>query len=128
MNRWLGLSVVSLVILTDQLVKQFFWWYKPSGLSINKGLSFSLFDGWSWSTIVLSVLILIILRWPRSLSLGLALMIGGGASNLIDRIVRGGVTDYLNLHLTITNLADLSVVVGAGILIGESLTKNDNHK
>jgi signal peptidase II len=59
-------------------------------------------------------------------SLGVAggsLVIGGGFSNLIDRIANGGlVSDFMNLGVGslrtgIFNVADLAIVVGVGILL-----------
>jgi signal peptidase II len=53
---------------------------------------------------------------------GLALVMAGGMSNCIDRIVRGGlVTDFITLrfgplHTGIFNVADLVVMVGVGLL------------
>ncbi len=54
---------------------------------------------------------------------GLALMFGGGASNLYDRFRKGYVTDYLGLPVAkklVFNLSDLCIFAGAVIsLIGE---------
>jgi signal peptidase II len=65
------------------------------------------------------------------LGLGAAgLMIGGGLSNLIDRIAFGGfVTDFLNVGLGplrtgIFNLADMAVLIGAAVLV---LTSRDRE-
>ena len=50
--------------------------------------------------------------------LGLALVFGGAVANLIDRIVDGVVTDYLHTGWWPTfNLADITIVTGAGLLI-----------
>jgi signal peptidase II len=51
-----------------------------------------------------------------------SLIMGGGGSNLIDRIVfRGGVTDFLNvgigpLRTGIFNVADIAIMAGVGML------------
>ena len=51
--------------------------------------------------------------------IGLAFMLGGGASNIFDRIARKGVTDYLYFKTErptpIFNLADIFVLVGVVI-------------
>ena len=51
---------------------------------------------------------------------GLALLIGGGLSNLIDRLTQGSVTDYLNIRTKLPvlkklyfNLADVMIVLGS---------------
>ncbi len=64
----------------------------------------------------------------RLQKLGLALSIGGAASNLYDRFVRGYVVDYLNVRLArlkkvIFNIGDVCILLGAVIfLIGEMVS------
>lgn len=54
---------------------------------------------------------------------GFALIVGGGASNLADRIRHDGlVTDFMNLGLGrlrtgIFNVADMAILAGAGLLL-----------
>jgi signal peptidase II len=54
----------------------------------------------------------------------------GGASNLIDRVFREGhVVDYLILnlgpvHTGVFNIADIAIMVGAGVLLVEELRKS----
>ncbi len=60
------------------------------------------------------------LQWEASV--GLALILGGALSNLVDRIRFGRVIDFLDLHFRgyhwpAFNLADSAIVVGAGFLI-----------
>jgi signal peptidase II len=52
------------------------------------------------------------------LRFGLALMLGGALGNLIDRAIRGAVTDFLDLyagsiHWPAFNVADAAITVGA---------------
>ena len=61
---------------------------------------------------------------PWETSVGLALILGGALSNLLDRIRMGLVVDFLDFHLgsyhwPAFNLADSAIVVGAGFLILE---------
>jgi len=59
--------------------------------------------------------------------LGASLVIGGGFSNLIDRLLNNGaVVDFVNvgvgnLRTGIFNLADVAITFGAGILLAWSL-------
>jgi len=59
-------------------------------------------------------------RLSRLAFLGLALVLAGGASNLIDRITRQGcVTDFIflrvgPLHTGVFNVADMLIMVGIG--------------
>ncbi len=52
----------------------------------------------------------------------LALVLGGAAGNLIDRALRGSVTDFIDpTHYPAFNLADSAIVVGVGALVVLSL-------
>ena len=54
----------------------------------------------------------------RATTAGCGLILGGAAGNLIDRIMAGGVTDYVDLRVwPIFNAADVAIVVGVGLLL-----------
>jgi signal peptidase II len=58
----------------------------------------------------------------------LTLLVGGGIGNLIDRLYRGRVVDFMNLGVGslrtgVFNVADMAIVVGAVILIYQSFQK-----
>jgi len=53
---------------------------------------------------------------------GVALILGGAAGNVVDRVWRHSVVDFLdfhvgNYHWPAFNLADSAIVVGAGLVI-----------
>lgn len=52
----------------------------------------------------------------------IVMIISGGISNLIDRIFRGYVVDYIDINQIINypifNLADISIVIGGILLVG----------
>jgi signal peptidase II len=55
---------------------------------------------------------------PFTESVGVALILGGGLGNLIDRLAHGRVVDFLQLragplHTGVFNLGDLTIVAGA---------------
>jgi signal peptidase II len=57
---------------------------------------------------------------------GLALILGGAAGNLLDRLVRGHVVDFLDFyvgsyHWPAFNLADSAICVGAAALLWDLL-------
>lgn len=56
------------------------------------------------------------------IKISIIMIISGGTSNLIDRIVRGYVVDYIDINqifnYPIFNIADISVVGGVILLIG----------
>jgi signal peptidase II len=58
---------------------------------------------------------------------GLALIIGGAAGNLLDRVLVGSVVDFVdvywrNWHFWAFNVADAAITVGVGIMILDMLT------
>ena len=63
-------------------------------------------------------------RWPKTALLGVALFVAGGLSNLVDRITYGSVIDFMNvgvgsLRTGVFNVADVAIMVGAGVLLLE---------
>ena len=57
--------------------------------------------------------------------LGICFIIGGGIGNMYDRIIHGSVTDFLYIdfvlfHTGIFNLADVSLMIGIGIILYET--------
>jgi signal peptidase II len=76
-------------------------------------------------TSIVSIIIAYFLLKSKSkiLNVSLSFILGGAIGNLIDRIFRGSVTDFLDFHLGplkfwkyIFNVADIFVVVGTIIL------------
>ena len=60
--------------------------------------------------------------------LGLALMVGAAASNLYDRIKKGGVNDYFvikGIPKIIFNLSDIVIILGAVISVIGEIVGND---
>jgi signal peptidase II len=72
---------------------------------------------------LVALVILAIRRRSNALArLGLTLFVAGGASNWIDRLVRGSVVDFLNIGIGpvrtgIFNVADVAIMLGAGIFV-----------
>ena len=70
---------------------------------------------------------------PPLFSAGLAFVIGGGIGNIYDRVLYGSVTDFLHIDLVwfrtgIFNMADVSVMVGTGLIIWHTFArKRDPH-
>jgi len=105
-------------------------------LAWNRGISFGMFgDSGEHGDTVLIVLTLAIaiglavwlMRAETRLSaVSLGLIIGGAIGNLIDRFRFGAVTDFLDLHVLgyhwpAFNVADSAIVIGAVVLMWESL-------
>jgi len=103
--------------------------------SQNRGVAFGIFNdsAFQWRTALLVAAALIavvvvswILRRPDGLSRrafwGLALVLGGAAGNVYDRVVSGQVTDFLLLYAgdfqwPAFNIADSAIVVGSALLL-----------
>jgi signal peptidase II len=63
--------------------------------------------------------------------IGLALIIGGAAGNLIDRVLFGSVVDFVDVywrtyHFWAFNVADSAITVGVGIMILDMLGVGTN--
>jgi len=105
----------------------------------NRGAAFGIFNDspapWKIGMLVaFSLLALVIvsrLLWKNSHSIsstgvGLSLILGGAIGNLWDRLAAGHVTDFLLFYIghyewPAFNVADSSIVVGAGLLVLEIL-------
>jgi len=103
--------------------------------SQNRGVAFGLFNNSTseWRTTILvaasvaavglvSVMLWNTHRLDRLAVSGLALILGGAAGNVFDRIVWGQVTDFLdfyigNYHWYTFNLGDSAIVIGSGLLL-----------
>jgi signal peptidase II len=104
----------------------------------NRGISFGLLQGIGpivgWlSLFVLIGLLYYLTKLPRRAwvaRLGLALVIGGAAGNLIDRIVAGQVLDFLETPFRqgVFNAADLFINVGMALFIIATLLAARHHE
>ena len=98
--------------------------------AFNEGAAFSMLHGRFYLLTFLSLGALIFLIWwvytspakSRWLWASFGIIIGGALGNLIDRIVRGGVVDFIDAywrkyHWPTFNVADSCICVGLGIII-----------
>jgi signal peptidase II len=146
---WMMLAVV--IVIVDQVTKWAIVEWVPlydkvpvnSFINIthqkNSGAAFSfLADAGGWQrwffTALASVVSAVIAVWLwrirndgyAILSAGLALVLGGAIGNLIDRIMLGHVTDFIqvwfgNWAFPSFNVADAGISVGAALLIIDAL-------
>jgi signal peptidase II len=104
---------------------------------LNTGAAFSLFDSFSPIAVrnslvafsILAIIIVLAMLWRagRELSLtgiALALILGGAAGNLYDRLRFSHVVDFLEVHIVRYhwpdfNIADSCIVIGACLLLIE---------
>lgn len=103
----------------------------------NPGVAFGLLaDSESpWMTsllIAFSTAVMVFLVWllvtghagARLGQAGMALILGGAAGNVTDRLLRRSVTDFIDIHLRshhwyTFNVADSAIVIGAGMVLLE---------
>lgn len=147
-SRWLGPLLFAVILIVDLVTKE---WALATfdGLGRvrvtsffnfvlvwNPGISFGMFqsdgDLGRWLLIGLALVIATILvfwlrreqrLWPR---LAIWLILAGALGNVIDRIRFGAVVDFLDFHAfgyhwPAFNVADSAIVVGAVILVADSL-------
>lgn len=117
-----------LLLLIDQALKLL---TLSSGLAlINKGIAFGLFSSFNILNFLIFTCIFLFflaLRSPkiRKGEVGifpLKLILVGGLSNLLDRVIHGGVVDYIFFPIIPSfNLADLAITLGFLILVKKIL-------
>lgn len=130
------MTLITLFIFIDQITKIFATKLVESKVVIkgllnltyveNRGAIFGLMQGSNYIMAVLSAIICIVLeiylarllKDGQTPSIGFYMVIAGGIGNIIDRIFRGYVIDFIDTPFIATfNVADMLVVIGACIII-----------
>jgi signal peptidase II len=129
--------VCAVVVALDQLTKHTLGtWLRPNqvrhvipGLELvyerNTGVAFSFLTGtgalvYAVTALALIALVALLLMRPtrRLLWLPIGMFAGGAAGNLIDRVSRGAVIDFIQLpHWPAFNIADSCITLGVIILV-----------
>jgi signal peptidase II len=146
-NRWMAVVIAGIVAadwLTKALVQRRFpslgdrWTVIEGWLtfthSINHGISWGMMSGdhGAWRMPLLIVLTLVgigatvsIVRQSRDrwIHVAGALVLGGALGNLGDRLLDGGVTDFIYVHFFpyIFNVADIFISIGGVLLVARML-------
>ena len=129
------------ILLADRIVKLVTCNLLEPGISVpvvgrllqltyvqNTGAAFSVLSQYTWVLIVINSLLLIVcigvflFKVRKAVTaILLAMIIGGGLGNLIDRLYYGYVIDMFDLrHFAVFNVADIFVCAGC-LLLGISL-------
>jgi lipoprotein signal peptidase len=113
------------ILLLDQVSKWIAATFVP--VILNDGISFGLFSG----QIVILGLILVYIAffefscryWHHNYPIASGLILGGAMSNLVDRLVLGGVRDFLQVPFlgVHNNLADWGIVLGLAWIVGQEM-------
>jgi signal peptidase II len=133
----ISLIIAAAVIAADQLIKLMIVdkialydtkTFIPKVLSLthirNSGAAWSIMEGKTWFLIGVPLIVVAFAVWymyknrnnSKFALISIALVLGGGIGNLIDRIRLKEVVDYLKIEFfsfPIFNFADICVVVGA---------------
>ena len=118
---------------TDREIELF--WTLQLNLGFNNGMAFGQGQGFGPLIGVVATLVIVYLlvtlrsESTRMSTIGIGLLIGGAAGNLIDRMfrgddgfLRGAVVDFIDFQwFPIFNVADMAINVGAGLLILNSI-------
>lgn len=153
-NQWVFFSGLFIIVILDQLTKH--WvinnlvlyltipltqWLEPFLVLTyvtNTGVVFGMLPQFgNIFTILVMIVIVMTFILRRSLGqvsfwvhLALGLITGGAFGNLIDRLLRGAVVDFLDFNFWpmrqwgIFNIADAAIVTGVTILLLDSLILN----
>ena len=125
MNKFLVPATAFLAFFIDRVTKL----YLPVTKYFNTGAAFGILHGQIlfltvFAVIVLIVLVIYTIRENRNLTpaqkLGIGMIIGGTAGNLLDRVLYGYVIDFIDLPFVdfpVFNMADVSINIGAAILL-----------
>ena len=136
----LVLALAACSVIVDQLLKLAILKYImpvgsqsliPGFLSLdyleNRGAAFGIFLNRQWLIAVITGIICIFIvaalfRYKHHDALSwtaCTLILGGGIGNIIDRVTRGYVVDFIHFHFFpyIFNFADICVVIGVALLI-----------
>ncbi|SNT04277.1 signal peptidase II [Micrococcales bacterium KH10] len=142
-TQWILLAIAALTIVLDQLTK---WWaliaLEPGAratpilgdllglrLVFNPGAAMSLGASSTWILTIISLAATGFIVWlsrrvtNTAWAVTLGMILGGAVGNLIDRLVRapgpgrGHVIDFIDYNIFVGNVADIALVVGAGLVI-----------
>ena len=114
------------VIFLDQLSKKTALYYWPKILLCNQNLAMSLpyFPWLFWPSWIFFVFFLFQLAKKNS-TVPLFIVLGGGISNLFDRLIHNCVFDWIHLgNFPVFNLADVAISAGIAYFLLNNLWKN----
>ena len=144
----IGLLCAFITICLDQITKFFVYgtasrsiignllWFEST---LNTGVAFSMFSGNSILFFIIACIASLILaylicskRWIKGNTekISLGLILGGTIANAIDRLIFGGVRDFIYLkfiNFAIFNIADMAITIGAILYCVGIIFLRDNN-
>lgn len=140
MKKFITVTAAIVLVVIDQIIKLLVVNYlKPIGTVTvidnlfnltyveNTGMAFGLLSQQRWIFIILTTVVMLVLlialfklkNQGRLFYISVALLVGGGIGNLIDRIAYGYVVDYISLSFfpPVCNFADYCVTAGVIVFL-----------
>ena len=141
-SAWWWVLLSGVLLIVDQLLKylvvkaqpMFDWGFVRIVLVYNTGSAFSLIQNsnllLTWIAIIVLGLFIIFAKKIPQIDMPYATIAAAGVvGNLIDRVLRGGVVDFVDLGWwPVFNVADAMIVVGVLILVVRSVIEEINEK
>lgn len=128
--------MIGVLLILDQVTKYLAYYFQPNFNILghffrmqyieNTGTIFGLFQNANIVFTILAIILCVIIVFyivqktekKSAIRYAMMLILAGGLGNLIDRIWRGFVVDFISLKwVGIFNLADSYVVIGVGIIL-----------
>lgn len=135
--------IPTFIMTIDQMTKRIaiFWeqnnicfskFFFKNTIIYNKGISFGMFANSAYEMIlyifIISAIMFVIFKWKNARSkaetIAWGCILGGGLSNLFDRIFFQGVLDFIECSLSVSalsfpifNIADIAIFIGFLILM-----------
>ena len=98
---------------------------------MNYGGVFGLFPSYWWGVCLVIIWLWLVREWRKMegwMWAGMGLVVAGGLANIIDRMVYGGVRDFIYYPVigVYGNVADVMLVIGGGVMF-VSVVRNRNE-
>ena len=129
LDQWTKWLVRENIEFGAQWLPEWMEWLSPYARIVhwyNSGAAFGMFQNGNlvFTTLAILVIVAIIYYYPQveaddwTLKLAMGLQLAGAAGNLIDRLMRGKVTDFISVGtFPVFNVADSSITVGVIVLL-----------
>ena len=129
LDQWTKWLVRTNIPFTNSWLPEGWDWLSPYARIVhwqNTGAAFGIFQNGNTVFSVLAIIVIIVIlyyyplveksEWYLRLAMGMQL--AGAAGNLVDRLTRGEVTDFISVgRFPVWNVADASITVGVGVLL-----------
>jgi len=129
LDQWTKWLVRENIEFGTQWLPEWLMWLSPYARIVhwyNSGAAFGMFQNGNlvFTTLAILVVIAIFYYYPQvetedwTLKLAMGLQLAGASGNLIDRLMRGKVTDFISVGaFPVFNVADSSITVGVIVLL-----------